>query len=96
MERGQLTETSSSISTPKRSKIKPFLVTTVTLLLMAVAVCAVVATVSSANAASASSEGAAAVTDDNIDVREVKLLEESRSVVGINSVDGDADSEVYD
>lgn len=73
----------------RRSRVKPFLATTVTLLLVAVAVCAVVA-VFSANTAP---DSAAALPEESLEAR--SLVDEPQSAEDKDFVDDDSsDSEV--
>lgn len=73
-----------------RSRVKPFLATTITLLLVAVAVCAVVA-VFSAN--TAPSGTAAALPEESLEAR--SLVDEPQPEDGGFVVDDSEDSEVY-
>jgi hypothetical protein len=70
-----------------RSRVKPFLATTVTLLVVAVAVCAVVAVFSAADSAPS---GTAAALPDSLEAR--SLVDEPQSEF---VVDDSPDSEVH-
>ena len=88
-------EVLSTSGLSRRSRIKPFLATTVTLLLVAVAVCAVVA-VFSANAAPGSA-AAHSLPNDNGETLEARSLVDEPQLEDNSFVTNDdaPDSEVY-